>query len=102
MDKKTGMYQEDDFVDVVDANGVPHPPIPKQWLGTEHAPGFKKAPKDGAADSVVVPTSEPDDTWTVPQIDKYAADNKVDLGDAKKKDEKLPLIAAHYKAAQQS
>jgi hypothetical protein len=105
MDKKTSMYEKDDFIDVVDANGAPHPPIPKQWLGTEHAPGFKKAPKDGEkapAAPVQIPTGEPTDDWTIPQIDKYVADNSVDLGDAKKKDQKLPLIVAHYKAAQQS
>lgn len=106
MDKKTNQYDKDDFVDVVDENDVPlEAPVPKRWLGTDLLPpGTKKATAkatDKTPDKPVeIPAGEPTTEWTVPQVDKYAADNKVDLGEAKNKGEKLPLIVAHFKAGQ--
>jgi hypothetical protein len=36
----------------------------------------------------------PDDTWTIPDLKKYAEEKKIDLGKATKKDEILAAIAA--------
>jgi hypothetical protein len=93
VDKKTSMYEKDDFIDVVDANGAPHPPIPKQWLGTEHAPGFKKAPKDGEK-AVEIPAGEPTAEWTVPQLTAWAAAQEppVELDGKTKKDDIVAIV----------
>lgn len=58
MDERTQTYTESDFVTVVDETGVVQEnKIPKQWLGTDLAPGVKKATRaqiskaDGVDDS---------------------------------------------------
>lgn len=103
---KDNQYESKDFIDVVDEHDNPLPdPVPKRWLGTDLLPpGVKKASaksteKTSDPKAVEIPEGEPTEAWTVPQIDKYAEVNEVDLGDVKKKDEKLPLIVAHFQAA---
>lgn len=39
-------------------------------------------------------SDEPDESWTVPKLKKFAADNGIDLDGAKKKPEILAAIAA--------
>lgn len=100
MDKKTNAYEESDFVDVVDENDVAQAdPIPKQWLGTELAPGLKKADSSSSSKKkddkpVEIPEGLPTDEWTVPQLTAYAAKQEppIDLGDAKKKDDILAKV----------
>lgn len=101
-DQGLKLYTDSDMVDAVFAGEEVK--IPKKWVGTEYADGYVLADKAAkGSEPVVVPEGAPTDEWTVPQLDKYAADNAVDgYSAAKKKDEKLPLIVAHFTAAQQS
>lgn len=41
---------------------------------------------------VELPDGKPTDAWTVPQLEKYAKDNNIDLGESKAKPEKLEKI----------
>lgn len=43
---------------------------------------------------VSLPEGAPTEKWTAPQLKKYAADNGIDLGEAKKKDDVWTVIAA--------
>lgn len=95
MNKKTKAYEESDFVDVYDEAGTKLDPVPKQWVGTDLLqPGVTDKAPEGA-DQVKLPDGKPDDSWTVPQLKKFAADADpvIDLGDAKKKDDILKIVA---------
>lgn len=92
---KDNLYEEKDYVDVVDEHGVPlEAPVPKSWIGTDLLPpGAKKAGKADKADDVVeVPEGAPTADWTVPQLTAYAARESIELGDAKKKDDIVKIV----------
>jgi hypothetical protein len=99
MDKKTNAYDDSDFVEVVDANDVPLPdPVPKRWLGTDLlAPGVKKATAksvDKTPEPVEIPEGLPAESWTVPQLTKWASlqEPPVDLEGKTKKDDIVAIV----------
>ncbi len=80
-----------DIVDkpAVDSYGRPLPAKTKVTVGTDPV-------------AVTIPDGEPTETWTVAQLDAYAdsQDPAIDgYADAKNKPDKLPLVVAHYQAA---
>lgn len=92
-------YKDSDFIDVVDEDGNPQPdPIPKSWLGTEFAPGLKKAggkkKSDDPSAPVEIPEGDPNEDWTNAQLDAYAAAKEIDVSSAKNKADRLALLAA--------
>jgi len=92
------IYTDKDFIDVVDEAGTPQPhPIPKQWIGTDLAPGMKpakgKKKSDDDSGEVEIPDGDPNDNWTVKQIDAYAKREGIDFDDEPNKAEKLDAIA---------
>ena len=50
-------------------------------------------------EQVTLPEGDPTEKWTAPQLKKFAADNGIELGEAKKKDEVWSVIAAALAAA---
>ncbi len=83
------VYTKKDVVERVDILTGETVTIPKKWIGTEYEQGYVKA-----AEEVAIPEGNPEDAWTVPQIDAYAAREAIDFGDATTKPKKLEVIAA--------
>ncbi|MEU1432135.1 hypothetical protein ABZ412_34215 [Nocardia sp. NPDC005746] len=86
------------FVHVHDEDGVTHILGPDDTVPAELAklitnPDAWADPPDPEP-AQQVPESEPSESWTVPQLRDYAADKKIDLGDATKKADVLAVIAA--------
>lgn len=87
-DKGVKLYTEDDMVDAT--FGGEEVKIPKKWVGTEYADGYVV---DGKADEVVIPDGDPEDAWTIKQIDAYAEREGIDLSKvANKKADKIAAI----------
>lgn len=50
-----------------------------------------------SAEAVVLPEGAPTERWTVPQLKKFAADNSIELGEARNKPDVWAVIAEAIK-----
>lgn len=86
-----------DFVEVLVTATGQTTSVPRDWLGSPLGAGMEKTVAQKVADGEVKPAAvaePPTDKNTAKEIDDFAANAKIDLGDASTKADKLEVIAA--------
>lgn len=84
-----------EFVDAYDTTTGEKLPnqVPKAWLDKNTFPHLSTTAPVPDVPTVAIPTGDPNETWTIPQIGAYAERRGIDVAAAKTKPEYLAAVS---------